>query len=136
MGDGEGESHHSSYGEDNLEESILSFYCVGQVTETLVLRVGGKCLSSLSHLSQPEAWTVRSMIPTQTLSPLLLSFWVGGGVGQLCYHSFEMRSSLDEVKASLLAYQTHRPAAARVSCGQRHNSSYNQLPTSPVLVSC
>lgn len=39
--------------EANLCESVLPFYYVGPGNQTQVLRVGGKPLSPLSHLSSP-----------------------------------------------------------------------------------
>lgn len=44
---------HMQRSEDNLQESAL-FYHVGLRDQIQAIRLGGKCLCSLSHLVSPE----------------------------------------------------------------------------------
>lgn len=36
--------------EDNVQESVLTFHCVGSRVRTQVMSLSGKCLYSLNHL--------------------------------------------------------------------------------------
>jgi hypothetical protein len=43
--------------EEDFWDSVFSFYCVGLSGQTQVIRLGGRCLSLLSHLASPSQWS-------------------------------------------------------------------------------
>jgi hypothetical protein len=66
--------------EDNLEEFVFSFHCLGPGSQTQFIRHGDNCLYPLSHLTSPGSKFGRGLLWLD-----LQVHYVGNGTASLCY---------------------------------------------------